>query len=604
MTQALPISSLINVGVNLSPAAAQAQNLSTLLILTSDNVIDTNQRLRTYNSLAGVAADFGTNSVGYAAALLYFAQTPQPSQLMLGRWAKIATAGLLVGGALTAANQAIAPWNAVTSPAFFVKIDGVPYAIAPASFATATNLNGVASLIATALTAASTGAGCTFFSNGEYFNINSGSTGAASSVSFLQAPTAVGKITFAGQPSNNDTITLGGTVVTFVTGTPSGNQVKIGATLAATLTALQTFLQASVDTNLVKFQYFATATILYLSAAAAGTAGNSLTIAASVATPSGTTLAGATGTDISGMLNMTNTAGDGAYAANGVAAESALSAVTLFDTNFGQTWYAICVPEGADADALAIGPYIEAANNKHIFGVTTQEAGALSSVSTTDLAYLLNQLGLTRTLTQYSSSSVYAVISYLAKAISVNYAGNSTVLTMMYKGEPVVVAETLTPTQAAALLAKGCNVFVNYNNSTAIVQYGIMSKGNNLYTDEITFIDWLAVNIMTALYNLLYTSTTKIPQTDSGVQLLVNAAEAIAVQGVVNGGIAPGVWNANGFGTLKQGDFLPKGFYTYAQSVNLQNQANRVARQSPPIQMAVKLAGAIHTVAFTINVNQ
>ena len=43
-------------------------------------------------------------------------------------------------------------------------------------------------------------------------------------------------------PSNLDTITINGVVLTFVTGTPSGNQIKIASTVNATLLALQKFL--------------------------------------------------------------------------------------------------------------------------------------------------------------------------------------------------------------------------------------------------------------------------------------------------------------------------------------------------------------------------
>jgi hypothetical protein len=36
----------------------------------------------------------------------------------------------------------------------------------------------------------------------------------------------------------------------------------------------------------------------------------------------------------------------------------------------------------------------------------------------------------------------------------------------------------------------------------------------------------------------------------------------------------------------------------------LQAQADREARKSPPIQIALKLAGAVHTVDIIVNVNR
>lgn len=49
-TSQLSISRLISGTVNLSPAAAQAQSLNSLLVLGSSNVIDVSSRMREYTS--------------------------------------------------------------------------------------------------------------------------------------------------------------------------------------------------------------------------------------------------------------------------------------------------------------------------------------------------------------------------------------------------------------------------------------------------------------------------------------------------------------------------------------------------------------------------
>jgi uncharacterized protein DUF3383 len=605
MSASLPISRLINISVSLTPAAAQSQNLSDLLILGSSDVIDVVERRRIYESITEVADDFGTTAPEYLSALLWFEQAPQPAEIQIGRWAQTATAARVTGSVLSATQQAIAQWNAVTTPAFFVVINGVPTDIAPASFATATNLNGIATLIQTALAAAVGGTTCIWDGNNDVFQIEDGVTGLSSTLSFLAPPTATGKITFAVNPVNNSTITLNGTVVTFVTVLTSGNQVLIGGTLAITLGNLLTFLNLNpnADVQIAKFTYLTNGTtILYTTAATAGAGGNALTIAASVATASGATLAGGSGTDISGLLAMNSTS-SGAYVAQGIAAESALAAVELFDNMFGQQWYGVTVPQAVDSDHLVIAPFIEATNNKHVYGVSTQEAGVLSAVSTTDICYLLNAAGYQKTFMQYSSSNPYSVCSLLGRALTVNYSGNNTTITLMYKQEPGITPEALTETQITALEAKGCNVFVAYNNNTAIIEPGQAACGKNVFIDEITGIDWLAVTTMTAVYNTLYTSVTKVPQTDAGMHLLQTAMESVAIQGVNNGLLAPGTWNAGGFGTLNQGDLLAKGFYIYAPPVASQNQSDRAARKSVAFQGAYKLAGAVHTVSFNILVN-
>ncbi len=91
MTVGLPVSRLINVTVTLSALAAQAQNLNSLLILGGTDVIDTAARLRSYGSLTAVGADFSLTDPEYLAATLWFSQSPQPTQLYIGRYAQTAT---------------------------------------------------------------------------------------------------------------------------------------------------------------------------------------------------------------------------------------------------------------------------------------------------------------------------------------------------------------------------------------------------------------------------------------------------------------------------------------------------------------------------------
>lgn len=286
----------------------------------------------------------------------------------------------------------------------------------------------------------------------------------------------------------------------------------------------------------------------------------------------------------------------------GIAAEEPVAAVAILD-NLREYWYMTTFADDSltDNQIIAVAAYIEAASNKHIYGVTSTDVDILDPTEDEDIASLLKDLGYDRTFTQYSQNP-YAAASWLGRAVTVNFEGNSTVITMMYKGEPGVVAESLTSAQATAVADKNANVYVNYNNDTAIIQHGKMASG--AFFDEIQNTDWMAYSIQTAVFNLLYTSSTKIPQTDAGNHLIANAIESACAQAVANGTLAPGQWNANGFGQLKQGDWLDKGYYIYAPPIYLQSQASREARKSVPFQVAVKLAGAVQTSDIIVNVNR
>jgi hypothetical protein len=70
-------------------------------------------------------------------------------------------------------------------------------------------------------------------------------------IALVDDPTSLawGSITFPINPSSGDTITLGGTVVTF------GTDVTIGAGLSITLASLLVFLNASANANIIKCTY-------------------------------------------------------------------------------------------------------------------------------------------------------------------------------------------------------------------------------------------------------------------------------------------------------------------------------------------------------------
>jgi hypothetical protein len=326
------------------------------------------------------------------------------------------------------------------------------------------------------------------------------------------------------------------------------------------------------------------------------------TTATGAAVSLGYATAPASGTDISTMTGLTAAL---AYdPVPGYDAETPLQcAETLADVSgewYGLMFAASTMP--TDAQSIAVAGFIEAASKARIFGYTVTDVRAKSAVYTSDLFSSLKALSYDRSIGQYSTSSPYAVASLLGRAFTVNFSANRSTITLKFKTEPGIVAETISETEATALAGKNANVFVNYDNDTAIIQEGKVASG--AYFDEVHGLDWLQNAIQTECFNLLYQSKTKIPQTESGIGQLVSTIAKVCREAINNGLIAPGVWNADGFGQLAQGDYLPQGFYIYSQPIVDQAQSEREARKAPPIQVAAKLAGAVHFVDVAIDVNR
>lgn len=308
----------------------------------------------------------------------------------------------------------------------------------------------------------------------------------------------------------------------------------------------------------------------------------------------------ATGTDISALMGILE--GTGAKIIARQPAETITECVAKF-IDLSSKWYGLYIAETiSDDDVLAVAGLIQSDDVSRIYAHTTQNTAVLDADNNTDIASRLKAAAFGTTCVQYSSQSPYAAVSILGRAFTVNFAGWRTTITIKFKQEPGIVAETLTQTQALTLQQKNCNVFVNYDNDTAILQEGVMCNAD--FFDERHGLDWLQNYVQTNYYNRLYTSSTKVPQTDEGITDLLTNVEASLAQGAENGLIAPGVWGGDGFGALNTGDTLTKGYYVYSPPIAQQAQAEREARKAPVMQVAIKLAGAVHFGDVIINVNR
>jgi Protein of unknown function (DUF3383) len=600
----LDVSRLIQVIVNLTTPGALGRTFNDLLVMGDSNVITGLQRERSYQSLAGVAADFGTTAPEYLAALLYYEQVPKPLNITIGRWLRTATAGELQGAILTAAQQALINFTQITSGGFDITINGTVYDLTGMNFSTALNLNGVASIVTTALSGAGT---CIW--DGFQFEIVSSTTGAGIEAS--------GTITLTANPSPGDTVTVNGIVITFVSSLTGANQVLIGGTDQITAANLNAFLINSTSPNILEASYTVSGLVVTVTFNQVGTVGDAFTLAKSSAaiTLSGANLAGGTnassvsyatspasGQDVSSILGLT--AALALPLVPGYAAETPLQAVVALDaldTNwYGLTFAASAMP--TDSDNIAIAGFIEADIITRLFGVTIQNTNVLSSEVTNDLASELMALGYSQTFTAYCSTNPYSVASVFGRLFTVNLSGSNTFIDLCYKQMPGIVAENLNTDEANVLQAKRCNVFASYDNGTSIFQYGVCS--GPAFIDETYGDNALQNTIQTDVYNVLYTSPTKVPQTDQGMQQFTNAISQACQQFVTNGFGAPGVWNASGFGSLQMGGYLKTGYYIYAPSIASQSESDRAARKSVPFQVAFKEAGSTQTVFIQVEVNQ
>lgn len=266
-------------------------------------------------------------------------------------------------------------------------------------------------------------------------------------------------------------------------------------------------------------------------------------------------------------------------------------------------WYGLVIAADLTTQETdAVAALIEAANPSRLFGQTTHDKNTVISTNKSDIAYLLSKKKFRRTFCIFSSDKAFAAASVFGRMFSVNFLGSNTTITLKFKQLPGIAAEDMKVSEAKTLTAKQCNVYAQYNNDTSILQEGVMCDGS--FIDEIHGLDWFQNHLETALWNLYYTSTTKIPQTPAGINRQCGVLERACEQGVSNGLLGEGVWGGDSFGALETGDYLTKAFYVFANSLDDQAQSEREARKAPIFQIAIKLAGATHFADVIVAVNR
>lgn len=192
-------------------------------------------------------------------------------------------------------------------------------------------------------------------------------------------------------------------------------------------------------------------------------------------------------------------------------------------------------------------------------------------------------------------------VSYMARLHVVNFEASKTAITMHLKELNGVAAEDLSTTVLTKAKRVGMDCYVTIKDTEKV-----LSSGANEFVDNVYNLLAYQNAIQTDVFNVLGTTSTKVAQTDEDVQLLVDQAEKTSEQFVTAGVFAPGTWtSSNTFGnaeTLKK-NITKKGYYVMANKMADQSTANRQARKSPALQVAVKNAGAVHSVNIIINFN-
>lgn len=192
--------------------------------------------------------------------------------------------------------------------------------------------------------------------------------------------------------------------------------------------------------------------------------------------------------------------------------------------------------------------------------------------------------------------------AYMGRGLCVNFEGSGTTLSMQLKALATIEPD---PNVTETLFQKAKRVGADLYCSIYGVN-SVVSNGQNEFFDNVYNDNWLYVALQVAGFNALRYANTKIPQTNVGIDALVTAYRQVLEQGVKNGAFSAGEWTLTfpfGNPELFAQNIRSYGYYVYPEPLAEQSQQARDSREAPLISIAVKRAGAIHTSAVIVYIN-
>jgi len=225
------------------------------------------------------------------------------------------------------------------------------------------------------------------------------------------------------------------------------------------------------------------------------------------------------------------------------------------------------------------------------------------TADTTGVFKTIKDAGLTHTrcllYTDSADDALDYAAGYAGRGLCINFSGFLTAHTMNLKEITGLDADSgITQTVYNTAKANGVDVYANIGGLSKL-----MTSGENQYFDQVYTRLAFKMRLAVAGFNFLATTNTKIPQTEEGMNGLKGALRKICNQFVENGTFAPGAWTSSTtFGNPEDHirNIKDVGYFIYSSPISAQTPADRNARKAPPIYVAAKDSGAIHSADVSV----
>ena len=261
-------------------------------------------------------------------------------------------------------------------------------------------------------------------------------------------------------------------------------------------------------------------------------------------------------------------------------------------------FYAIYATETDPEKLLALAAHLDDLDTP-----LTLFCGATGTVAeaTADSGLLkrLHDLGSSRSVPLYGADA-YAPAALMGTAMGLAREQADTPFALCYKSVPGMAPTALNASELASLHALNANAYIIRGLNRRLLEKGTVASG--LRFSEVHDMDRIAADLREAALALLTGGSGRLPQTDETSALFINRFSAILADYAAGGFLATAPWRGGVLGPLQPGDMVENGYALWADSYDLQSDADRRDHKAMPIHIALCLAGSVESLVINIDV--
>jgi hypothetical protein len=270
-------------------------------------------------------------------------------------------------------------------------------------------------------------------------------------------------------------------------------------------------------------------------------------------------------------------------------------------------WYGLAVNNPAVSDNLAIAewadPLWQTTRYYPWSGDLSVPNNTTNNIAAQLKALNLRVLGITAT-TQGGlyPNNIYAAAGLMGVEMGLNTGLANSFFTCAHKEIIGITVEPLSQTQYQNVLTLNWNVYGNFSPYD-LLEPGFMSNGAPSYLW--LYLAMYVAQLQIAELNVL-ASSPAVPQTNSGEQRFIQAANNVGANMASIGFLAGSNWQGQSFNIpgvkVDNGQAIPLGYLNLAQPYSQQSSGDRAAGKAMPIYSFITTAGATQSLVIGVYV--